>query len=111
MFALLFTFVYIYFYFRGYAVRYHRRRRRRRHRRMISLSLCTVCAWPLVVARGQVAVHPAAAEACVPGLQRPQPRARSLEVSVHGLTPYGHGRLAGVRDSWDRPGDFVVLDG
>ena len=105
-FSLLFTFAYISLWV--YAVRYHRRRRRRR---VMSLSLCAVCTWPVVVARGQVAVHITAAKACVPGLQRPHPRARSLEVSVHGLTPYGHGRLAGVRDSWDRPGNFVVLDG
>ena len=101
-----FMFAYAYF-FGDYVVR----RRRRRRRRIMPLSLCAVCAWPVIVARRQVAVHPSAAEACVPGLQRPHARARSLEVSVHGLTPNGHWRLAGVRDAWARPRDFAVLDG
>jgi hypothetical protein len=79
-------------------------------RRIMSLSLCAVCAWPVVVARRQVAVRASAAEGGVPGLQCPHPRARSLEVSVHGLTPNGHWRLAGVRDAWACPRDFALLD-
>jgi len=42
-------------------------------------------------------------------MQRPHARARSLEVSVHGLASDGHRRLVGVREPWTRAGDFVVL--
>jgi hypothetical protein len=31
-------------------------------------------------------------------------------MSVHGVTPDGHWRLARVRESWVRPGDLVVLE-
>ncbi len=53
-------------------------------------SLCSFCSWPTVVPYSQITLHPPAAEARLPGLQRAHPRTRSLEMSVHGFTPDGH---------------------
>ena len=79
----------------------------------IKNSLCAFRTWSdntLVVPHNQIILHSPATEARLPNLQRPHPRTRPLEMSVHGVAPDGHWRLARVRESWVPPGDFVVLE-
>ena len=74
-------------------------------------SLCAFCAWSvIVVPHSQITLHSPAAKDRLPSVQHPHTRTWSLEMSVHGVTPDGHWRLASVRESWVRAGDFVVLE-
>jgi hypothetical protein len=75
-------------------------------------SFCAFRAWSdnaVVVPHNQINLHSPAAETRLSNLQHPHPRTRPLEMSVHGVTPDGHWRLARVREPWVPPGDFVVL--